>query len=93
MSEDFSNLGHWLKTKLAERELSVEKLSVLSGISRAGVYFYMNDTYRPTESTMKKICDALGVPFEEGLRQYTVRKTGRPRGGRDLYAIRVRREP
>lgn len=77
MDRDFSNLGPWLNSKLDQAGLSVERLAVKAGISRASIYFYIQDRCRPTESNIKRICDALGVPFEEGLQQYTPRKPGR----------------
>lgn len=95
MSNDFNNINKWLGQKLAERGVSVEQLANIAGLSKASLYFYMTDRRRPDEQAMAKICHALSglmvtdlsgntfmqeVPFEEGLRQYTPRKRGRPHG-------------
>lgn len=95
MSKDFNHINQWLTQKLDERGVSVEQLANISGLSKASLYFYMTDRRRPDEQAMAKICHALSglmvtdlqgnqfmqeVPFEEGLRQYTPRKRGRPSG-------------
>lgn len=77
MGKDFSNLGDWLPKQLRRVGLSVEQLARLAGLSRASVYFYIDDTCRPTEQSMVKICSVLGVPLDVGLRQYTPRQIGR----------------
>lgn len=77
---DFNNIREWLLPKLETLDLSVEQFSREIGISRASLYFYMNDRARPSTQVMAKICHRVGVPFEEGLAQYTPRKVGRPKG-------------
>jgi transcriptional regulator with XRE-family HTH domain len=77
--KDFNNLNVWLKGHLDRRGWSVERLSREAGLSRAIIYFYMNDTYRPDEESIANVCKALGVPVTEGLKQYTPRVEGRPR--------------
>lgn len=63
--------------------MSIEQFANEVGVSRASVYFYFSDQARPTEETMKRMCDVLERPYEEGLRQYTPKKNGRPsEGGR-----------
>jgi transcriptional regulator with XRE-family HTH domain len=79
---DRNTIRDWLMPKLEAIGLSVEQLANLTGLSRASIYFYLNDVTRPTEENMKKICDAVGAPFEEGLRQYTPKRAGRPRRSR-----------
>jgi transcriptional regulator with XRE-family HTH domain len=76
---DFNNIKQWLLPKLEERGLTVEELANKIGVTRAAVYFWLNDTTRPSESAMKRICDLLGLPFEEGLAQYTPKRVGRPK--------------
>lgn len=76
---DFNNLGNWLKPKIEALQLSIEEFANRCGVSRAAVYFYMNDRARPTTGTMAKICRALGVPLEDGLQQYTPKRVGRPK--------------
>ena len=92
MSRDFNNIGPWLNRLLNERQLSVERLARKSGLSRAAVYFYMQDKNRPSEEAMMRMCTVLGVPFEEGLKQYTPNANGRPTrsGGTRVVTIRGR---
>jgi transcriptional regulator with XRE-family HTH domain len=78
MEKDFNHLNKWIPKRLAERGWSVEKLANHSGISRTAVYRWMYDDDRPEEETMLKVCRALDVPLEEGLRQYVPKKKGRP---------------
>lgn len=78
ISADFNNIGPWLKPQLLARNLSIEEFANACGLSRASIYFYTVDRARPREQAMIKMCQVLGVPAEEGLRQYTPRKAGRP---------------
>ena len=82
METNYNHLDKWLTELLDHRQLSVEQLAEAVGLSRSSVYFYLQDKTRPDEDTMVRICNFLGVPLEEGLRQYTPRKRGRPRGVR-----------
>lgn len=75
---DFNKIKDWLLPKLQEKKWSVEEFANACGLSRAIVYFYLADTHRPTEETMVRMCQVLGVPLEEGLAQYTPRIHGRP---------------
>jgi transcriptional regulator with XRE-family HTH domain len=77
---DYNHLKQWLLPKIRERKLSVEKFARLVKISRASVYFWFNDVTRPDEQTMARVCQVLGTPLEEGLRQYTPKVEGRPVG-------------
>jgi len=77
---DYNNIQQWLDPILYEKQISVEQLARAAGLSRASLYNYMIDRYRPDEQHMAKLCRVLGVPLEEGLRQYTPRRRGRPRG-------------
>lgn len=67
--------------KLKERGLSVEMFARKCGLSRAIIYFYFSDKYRPDTNSMVIMCQVLGVPLEEGLQQYTPNHRGRPAGG------------
>lgn len=78
MTQVENNIKEWIKPLLEERGLSVEEFTNIAGISRAAIYHYFTDKYRPTEEIMAKMCRALGVPLEEGLAQYTPRRRGRP---------------
>jgi transcriptional regulator with XRE-family HTH domain len=80
MSEDFSNLNEWIPRQLHKFTLTVEEFADLCKLSRTAVYNYLTDKNRPSEQTMKRMCDVLGVSFEEGLRQYTPRPSGRRKG-------------
>jgi len=74
--KDFNNIEGWLKPQLEDMGLSVEQFADKAGLSRASVYFYFQDKTRPNSTAMKRMCDVLGRPFEEGLAQYTPRKPG-----------------
>jgi transcriptional regulator with XRE-family HTH domain len=78
--EDFNRIKEWLLSKLEERGQSVEQFSRQCGLSKAALYFYLSDKNRPSEANMRRICDALGCSLIEGLRQYTPKKNGRPKG-------------
>jgi transcriptional regulator with XRE-family HTH domain len=80
VTSNFSNLPTWLPRQLNRVGLSKEQLAHRAGISRTSVYRYIYDSDRPSEDTMLRICRVLEVPFEEGLRQYTPKKNGRPLG-------------
>lgn len=82
-TRDFNNLQAWLDTHLNSRQMSVEQLANRSGLSRATIYFYMQDKNRPSANAMARICRVLGVPVEEGMKQFTPRKPGRPAGARN----------
>lgn len=81
-TRDFNHIDQWLDAHLRARQMSVEQLARRSGLSRATVYFYMTDKNRPSSNAMAKLCHALGVSVEEGMKQYTPRKAGRPAGPR-----------
>lgn len=78
MDRDFNHIQQWLDPQLDRLGLSIEQFANVCGISKASVYFYRDDKYRPNTGIMSKMCKVLGVPLEEGLRQYTPRKAGRP---------------
>lgn len=80
--EGYNKIREWLVPLLRERRVSVEWLARRTGVSRTIIYNYLRDVNRPTSRTMLGITRALGVPFEEGLKQYTENKLGAPRGSR-----------
>lgn len=63
----------FLKTK----GLSVEQFAREVGVTRTSVYFYVRDRSRPTAATLHKICEQVGITFEEGLTYCAPRTTGR----------------
>ena len=63
---------------LERRALSVETLARASGITRTAVYNYINRRQRPTAETLRRICAALDIPFDEGLAYCTPSKIGPP---------------
>lgn len=75
---DYNHIRQWLIPQLDRIQMSIEQFARRCKISRAAIYFYLDDKYRPTTGTMAKMCAVLGIPLEEGLRQYTERKPGRP---------------
>jgi len=84
MSTGFNNIRQWLVPQLDKKGISVEQFARAAGISRASIYCYMDDTHRPSTQMMKRMCHVLGVPLEEGLRQYSPTTMGRPKGSRNL---------
>lgn len=64
----------------ARRTLSMEKFATLIGVSRASVYFWLEDITRPSERSMAKVCNALGESLAEGLAQFSPKRMGRPTG-------------
>ena len=77
MATDFNNLPEWLRLKIGSTGLSRERFAKRAGLSRPSIYFYLSGRRRPTTQTMTEICRVLGVPLEEGLRQYVNKPTGR----------------
>jgi transcriptional regulator with XRE-family HTH domain len=75
---NFNNIRNWLLPKLEELGMSVEQFARAAKLTRAMVYFYMSDRNRPSEQAMIRMCQVLGCPPEEGMRQYTPNKIGRP---------------
>lgn len=70
---------HYAPTGLLERKaLSVETLARAAGITRTSVYNYINNKKRPTPETLRRICAALEIPFQEGLAYCTPSKLGPP---------------
>lgn len=80
MTQDFNNLNTWLPPLIEKVDMSYEKFARACGITRAMIYYYLADRYRPESQTMIRMCQVLGVPAEEGLSQYSPRKVGRPQG-------------
>lgn len=89
--KDYNRIKQWLLPQLQERGWSVEQFARLCELSRAAVYFFMQDKNRPDEQTMIRMCQVLGRPPEEGLAQYTPNKRGRPVGQSVTGQVRVRR--
>jgi len=87
---DFNNIKQWLQPLLTERNLSVEKFAEACGLARPTIYHFFTDRSRPSEQVMVKMCQVLGVPLEEGMRQYTPRRRGRPKGSGGLAELPVR---
>ena len=80
MRSYFNNIRQWLEPQLEAKGLSVERFARRAKLSKALVYFYMSDRHRPSEEAMARMCAVLGVPFQEGLAQYTPNTVGRPKG-------------
>lgn len=78
--KDFNHIKEWLQPLLDAKGMSVEQLARAASVTRTTLYFYLSDKRRPDTQTMMRICDALGVPHEEGLSKYTVRPEGRRKG-------------
>jgi transcriptional regulator with XRE-family HTH domain len=83
MEKDFNLLGTWLPPLVKKTGLTFEQFARKVKVSRTAIYAYMVDNNRPETQTMVRICRVLGVPLEEGLRQYTPKKRGNPNFGPD----------
>jgi transcriptional regulator with XRE-family HTH domain len=75
--EDYNNIKPWLIPLIDAKGMSIEDLAKAIGVTRAAIYFYLNDKTRPTEQTMIRICQVLERPVEEGMSQYIPRRAGR----------------
>lgn len=82
----FNHIGRWLMGDpesgkdglLTQKNISVEQLARAAGLTRYAIYLYIHDKRRPSTEAMRRICKVLGVPPEEGMRQFTPSKLGRP---------------
>lgn len=77
---NFNKLKEYLPPKIESLDMSYEQFARACGVTRAMIYFYMNDKNRPTEQVAVRMAQTLGVDLAELLQQYTPRKIGRPRG-------------
>jgi transcriptional regulator with XRE-family HTH domain len=75
MRSGYNNIEKWLIPILAERGLTIEQFSYLVDLNKSTLYHYFRDIIRPSPEVMARICNVLGVPEEEGMRQYTPRTT------------------
>lgn len=78
-AKDFNHIRQWLDPKLDELDLSVESFARQCDLTRTAIYAYRADKNRPSEQTMIRMCQVLGVSAEDGFAQYTPRKKGRPK--------------
>lgn len=78
--KEFNKLPKWLSKKLAEKEITVEHFAWKAKISRVSIYYYLSGHSKPSTQTMVRICQELGVPLEEGFRQFSPSTIGRPKG-------------
>jgi hypothetical protein len=81
-----NNVRPWLLKRLKERGQSVSHFTLLTQnrITTATIFRWFNDTHRPTEKTMRLVCDTLSttpltdgtfkkVPLAEGMAQFKSR--------------------
>ena len=64
------NIGEAVKARILElcqeRDITINKLSSLSGVTQSTVYNIVSGRNRSTTiSTIKKLCDGLGITIEE----------------------------
>lgn len=89
---DYNRIKEWLIPILEGKGMTIEQLASAVGVTRSVIYYYIHDKSRPSEKVMISMCRVLGVPAEEGLRQYTPKKVGRPAGiGSGARPLIVRR--
>lgn len=85
MAKDFNRLKAWIEKYAKEANLPIYKLANRAGISRATIYSWMIDKYRPDSEQLLKVAQVFAEHtnhtseelFAEGLRQYTPRLEGR----------------
>jgi transcriptional regulator with XRE-family HTH domain len=77
MEANFNRIKEWLDPKLKRMGISPEEFARRCGLSKASIYFYRVDATRPDVGSMTKMCEVLGVPLDEGLAQYTPKRSGR----------------
>ena len=67
-------LGEWLFRAIEACEPADHDVVATFGrraeISRAQLYRYFRGERRPSFQALQRICEALGVPFKEGLKVY-----------------------
>jgi predicted DNA-binding transcriptional regulator AlpA len=56
MSTGFNKIREWLLPQLDKKGISIEQFARAAGISRAAIYFYMDDTHRPSTQMMARRC-------------------------------------
>lgn len=86
--KDYNNLGTWLPLQIEKTGMPMFKITNRAAMSRATVYGWMSDRYRPDSESLLKflqvIADLTGQDsaklLAEGLRQYTNRPEGRKTG-------------
>lgn len=64
-----SPFGEYLNNLLVSRGISGLKLSKMAGLNKSHPAGLICGYYHPSEITCQRICDALGVPFEEMWRE------------------------
>lgn len=74
---------------LALRRMSVMQLARKARVTRTAVYNYINGVNRPTAPVLRKVCEALGVLFEEGLRYCDPAPVGNPRLERKAPVVNI----
>lgn len=63
---------------LTLRGFSIAELSRESRLGVVSIYSYISGRRRPTPETLRRVCDALHVPYSEGLKHIKPSKMGRP---------------
>lgn len=77
---DFNKIKGYLTPLVDAKGMSFEQLARAAQLSKASIYHYLNDTRRPSEESMRRICDVLDRPHDEGLATFTAKKVGRTKG-------------
>lgn len=57
--------GEHMRNCRAAKNLSMTRLSELSGVSKASINHWEHDRYLPTVSSAALICDVLGISIDE----------------------------
>jgi hypothetical protein len=64
---------------LVLRNITVDQLARLCGLTRTAIYNYLSGADTPTAPSLHKICDALEIQFDRALEYCTPAPIGRPR--------------
>ncbi len=59
MQKDYNNLKQWLVPLMDARRISTEDLAIKAKVSRRVLYFWMDDTARPSTKSIARVVDAL----------------------------------
>jgi len=100
-TKDFNRLGKWLPEQFKKAGTPLYKVANRSKVSRASLYYWMNDVTRPDSDSLLKVVRVLAdlsgqetdKLFAEALAQYTQRAEGRKPGkewGANLSSLSVK---
>jgi transcriptional regulator with XRE-family HTH domain len=75
--------GTYLRAVIVAVGTPFAEVAVQCGISRRSLHHYMSDSRRPSQPTLERLCEVLGLSPEDTASRYVTKKVGRPRAKRD----------